>query len=37
MGVDTSPIKAEGAARPIEKDSKKVVTSGDIAKLFKAA
>ena len=36
-GVDTAPIRAEGAARPVDKDEHRVVTSGDIAKLFKAA
>lgn len=35
-GVSTAPVSFGGAARPIEKGETRVVTSGDIAKLFAA-
>jgi len=36
-GVDTTPLHLGGAAKPLEEGDKRVVTSGDIMKLFKTA
>jgi hypothetical protein len=36
-GVDTDPIRVGGAAKPLAEGEKRVVTSGDVARMFGAA
>ena len=36
-GVDTKPIRVGGAAKPLGDDEKRVVTSGDVTRLFSSA